>query len=396
MHQPRQLTHFSFFDIDNCKQRLYFEDQIAEQGRSWINSVANLSYSPLNQIFAEIMEDLPDFKFSLAISGITLDLLEEHAGETLRELQTLVQSNRVEMVNDSYYHSLSWFYSKNEFAAQIIEHRKKIWQLFHQRPSTFAAINKYFSIEMAEFIHALGFKTMLVPSEISTEPIRFLTANVAEELLELIAKYKFDDSLDTDLLLQIDSCESCQFKIRDFTGLALEEFVDNVMKNEHELVNLFFEVEDFGLKNHEDTGIFEFIRFLPEELSKRGMKFVTPKDVRKRHLPQALPVTDIASLTKEDYEKGFINKMQQSALNRIYLDMEKLLNQAVQTQKREAVKVQLLSIWRGLQSLDHINFMSTDNWSEQQSPYESPYDAYINYMNVVNDFSLALKKMLKK
>lgn len=411
VHQPLRLSKFRFFDFETKKD--YFSDSGKYNNQFFINKVGQKSYYPANTLLNNLIKKYPEFKVSFSISGVALEQFEKYDKKLLRSFQDLVATGNVELLNETYYHSLSWIYSKAEFAAQIELHRKKIWQIFKKRPKVFRNTELIYNNELANFVLKLGFDAILAegwdyylkgrsPNYLYTPP-KFKLHEADQELAD---KFKFRERPAKKIKLLLKNyklSDDIAFRFSDKNWkehpLTVEKFANWLDQTPGDTINLFMDYETFGEHQWSDSGIFEFIKHLPAELLKRGYKFRTPSETANAfEIKDTLDIHSLLSWAdmERDISAWLGNKMQQEAAKLVF-ECEPILLQISQNFKPKQ-KSKLFDTWRKLQTSDHFYYMSTKYWNDGDihkyfSPYDSPYDAYINYMNVLADFRLELEKI---
>lgn len=412
VHQPLRLSQYNYFRKD--KDSKYFIGDSPYTNKFFVKKVGKKSYHPTNNLLLDLLAKHKEFRCSFSISGIALDQFEKYDPSLIESFQHLVKTRRVELLSETYYHSLSWIYSKQEFAEQIILHRKKIFQLFKKRPKVFRNTELIYNNELANFIRKLGFEAILAEGwdyYLKQKSANFVykapNFKLHPEDEKIIRKYKIKDRANRQIALLLKNyklSDDIAFRFSDKNWkehpLSVEKFVNWVEKAPGETINLFMDYETFGEHQWEDSGIFKFLELLPGELLKRGIGFRTPSetisDLDIKNSIDIHPLISWADLER-DLSAWLGNKMQRHAADQIYKN-EPIVRSIVAGLSNNPKKRKLLSTWRKLQTSDHFYYMSTKYWNDGDihkyfSPYESPYDAYINYMNVVNDFTSKLKNM---
>ena len=401
VHQPLRLNNFSYFDINKNKE------YISSENKQILHKVAKKCYLPTNEIILKLLNKYPAFKCAYSLSGVFIDQCEEFAPNVLDSFKNIIDTKKVELLNETYYHSLSYLYRKEEFVEQILLHRKKIWQIFKKKPRIFRNTELIYNNKIAQFARLLGFKGILAegwdrylhwrlpnylykaqPTEVGLINAKLLlkhrfTEDIAPDIKLLLKNYKLSDDL------------AFRFSNKKWNSypLTADKFADWLEKTPGETINLFMDYETFGEHQWEDSGIFIFLEKLPEVLAKKGIGFRTPSETVKYLKPK--DTIDIPNLISwADMERDISawnqNRMQKEALKKIY-ELSSIIKRIAKRTTSKYEINNILKIWRYLQSSDHFYYMSTKYWSDGDihayfSPYESPYEAYINYMNVLNDF----------
>lgn len=386
VHQPFRIKKYSVFDVG--RDHNYFDDEnLKEKGtRAVIEKVARKCYLPTNEILLDLIRHNPEFKISYSFSGTALEQMEKFAPEVLESFVKLVKTGNVEILDETHYHSLSFFYSDEEFIRQIKQHRRKIKEIFDYEPKVFRNTELAYNNELAMLIENLGYKGIIAEGwehYLGHRSPNFLYKPKGASKIKLLLKnYKLSDDI------------AFRFSNRGWTEYPLyapkfSQWVNAINGCGH-TVNLFMDYETFGEHQWEDSGIFNFLRVLPEELLKHpDNNFKTPSELVD--LYDAMDEIDIHNIltwadTERDLSAWTGNSMQKSALKKIYELEEDVINS-----KDE----KLADDWRKMQTSDHFYYMCTKWFSDGDvhkyfSPYESPYEAFISYMNVLNDFKLRL------
>lgn len=392
VHQPMRVRKYRIFDVGNNSS--YFSDNSGTSldNRAIVEKVARKCYLPANATLLENIKNYPDFKASFSISGIALEQFENFYPEVIDSFKALVDTGNVEILSETYYHSLSSIYSPEEFESQVKLHRKKVRDLFGVTPTIFRNTELIYSNEIAKMAENMGYAGILAEGAdhvLGWRSPTFLYKPIGTEKIKLLLKhYRLSD----DIAFRFSSREWKEFP------LTTPKFADWVASHNGNgnVINLFMDYETFGEHQWEDTGIFEFLRHLPGEILRRpDSNFVTPREAVERF--EAAGELDVPyhvswADTERDLSAWMSNDLQKEALNAIY-DLGK-----------EVVHVDdpaLLEDWRKLQTSDHFYYMCTKWWNDGDvhkyfSPYESPYEAFIAYMNVLQDMRLRLEEAKKR
>lgn len=382
VHQPFRHRRYRFFDIGN--DHYYYDDYSNE---SIMRRVADKSYLPANKLLKELIDKLEGkFKVAFAISGIALEQFELYAPELIDSFRDLAKTGCVEFVAETYSHSLTSVKSPDTFKKEVKLHEERIFGLFGQKPRVFRNTEMIYSNDIGELILNMGYEAVLTEGAkqiLGWKSPNFLYVNAVNPRLKVLMRnFKMSDDL------------AFHFSNKDWSEypLTAEKFVGwlgNLDKNE-ELVNLFLNYDAFGNKNSEESGIFDFLSaFLEKVVKSDELAFATPSEVVQQLQPvSAVNVPEAISWADEerDITAWLGNKMQKEACSKLY-DLAKRMNSC--SDKK------LLNDWNYLQASDHFNFMSTKhtidgNVSREENPFGSPYEAFINFMNVLSDFKIRL------
>lgn len=387
VHQPYRVKKYKVFDIGHDPH--YFNDSSESNlnNRKILNKVADKSYLPTTKLILELLKKHKDFKVAYSFSGVVLEQMQKDRPELIDLWKELVDTGRVEILDETYHHSLSFFYSEEEFDRQVQLHRDLVRKLFGVRPEVFRNTELCYRNDLAYWAEDKGYKGIIAEG---WDPVlgwrspNFVYRPVGTTRIKLLLKnYKLSDDI------------AFRFSSRDWSEwpLTTEKFGQwvSAINGNGETLNLFMDYETFGEHQWEDTGIFHFLRQLPEELLKHpDNNFKTPSEVIRAYesrgeidVPHILTWAD----TDRDLTAWAGNPMQHQALKAVF-DMEEKVLQT----KNE----QLIDSWRKLTTSDHFYYMCTKWFADGDvhayfSPYESPYDAYISYMNVINDLRLRLE-----
>jgi alpha-amylase len=341
----------------------------------------------MNQLLYDmIMEYGSAFKVSFSISGTALDQFQMFTPDVIESYQRLAQTGCVEFLAETYSHSLSSLKSKSEFFHQVNEQRQKIKQLFGQEPVTFRNTELIYSDGIGEMVAELGFKTMLTEGAkhiLGWKSPNFMYCNAINPKLKLLLK-NFQMSDDIAFRFSQQSWESWP--------LTAEKYVDwlNAIQPNEETVNLFMDYETFGEHQWKETGIFNFMKALPGQVfSKTNFGFRTPKEVSDMLQPVAavhVPFPISWADEERDLTAWLGNELQDDAFHKLY-DFEDKVNRCHdQDISRD---------WKYLQTSDHFYYMCTKWFSDGDvhkyfNPYNSPYEAYVNFMNILSDFIIRI------
>ncbi len=392
VHQPLRLKRFSVFDIG--KGEGYFSEgsDDALDNLKILKKVARKCYLPANKTFLQLLQKHPEFKISFSISGVFIDQLESGMPEVLESFKDLVKTGRVELLCETYYHSLSFIYSKDEFVRQVELHRKKMKDIFGFEPKVFRNTELIYNNRLAQEVEKLGFKGILLEGADhilgEKSPNFVYRAKGTNDVKLLLRNYKLSDDI------------SFRFSTHDWEEFPLDagKFSTwaSAVNGSGDIINLFMDYETFGEHQWESTGIFNFLNDLPAALLKHpDNDFVTPSEAIKRYQPrEEVDVENFASWAdvERDLSAWLSNPMQHDAMKKLY-ELEKRV--------LATDDIELILDWRRLQTSDHFYYMCTKWFADGDvhkyfNPYDSPYEAFISYMNVLGDLKLRLKIASKK
>ena len=380
VHQPNRLRLYRFFDIG--KDSHYYDDFA---NRTILRRVAQKCYLPMNALLLELIEaNKGAFKVAFSISGSVLEQFDRYAPEVIESFRKLAQTGCVEFLSETYYHSLASLASPIEFKNQVLKHKAAIEHYFGVTPKAFRNTELIYSDAIGEMVYDMGFKTMLTEGArhvLGWKSPNFIYSCAQAPSLKLLLK---NSSLSDDIAFRFSDRGWSDWPL---TGEKYLGWIKSAAQND-EIVNLFMDYETFGEHQKAASGIFDFMRALPEIVIKDGeFEFVTPTQAAKKHRPVGdLDVMDPISWADEerDVTAWLGNELQNDAFNKLNDQAEKLalLNDEA-----------LWSDFGHLQESDHFYYMCTKFFSDGAvhkyfNPYDTPYEAFINYMNVLSDFIL--------
>jgi alpha-amylase len=381
VHQPLRVRDYTVFDT--AVDHNYFADPDPLSGRNnekIFHKVADKSYRPMNALLQKLLDTHPEFKVSLSITGTFIEQAEQWAPDVIESFQNLVKTGRVEIVSETYYHSLAFFYSREEFERQVEAHRDKVRQLFGVETSVFRNTELAYNDELAQWADQYGFKGILAegwdPILDWRSPNYVYRPEGTENISLLLKNYRLSD----DLAFRFSNKEWKEWP------LTVDKYDAWMNANDDQpLVNLFMDYETFGEHQWADTGIFDFFEgFVERWLAQPGHTFYTVSEAISSSEPSgtiSMPSTVTWADTERDLTAWLGNRMQQEAMRHVYA----LEKDILRTQDTD-----LIGDWRKLQTSDHAYYMCTKWFTDGDvhayfSPYDSPYDAFLYYMNAVRD-----------
>ena len=380
VHQPARLRLYRFFDIG--KDSHYYDDFA---NRTILRRVAQKCYLPMNALLLELIEaNKGAFKVAFSISGTVLEQFDRYAPEVIESFRKLAQTGSVEFLSETYYHSLASLASEAEFKHQVEKHKAAIEHYFGVTPKTFRNTELIYSDAIGEMVYDMGFKAMLTEGAkhvLGWKSPNFVYSGATAPKLKLLLK---NSGLSDDIAFRFSDRGWSDWPL---TGDKYLAWLKAAAQNE-EIINLFMDYETFGEHQKASSGIFDFMKALPGIVLADGeFEFVTPAQAAKKHHPVGeLDVMDPISWADEerDVTAWLGNELQNDAFNKLYDQVEKLglLNDEG-----------LWSDFGHLQESDHFYYMCTKFFSDGAvhkyfNPYDTPYEAFINYMNVLSDFIL--------
>lgn len=384
VHQPNRLRHYTVFDNNEH----YFDDY---KNAQICKKVAGKCYLPANRLLLELINRFDGrFKISYSITGTLLEQLQQFSPEVLSTFDALARTGCVEFLAETYYHSLSFLYSHDEFIEQVNKHSKTIEELFGQTPRVFRNTELIYNNELANLVESMGRFDAII-SEGADHILGYRSPNFiykpqgCERLKLLLKNYSLSD----DIAFRFSNRDWAEWPL---TAEKFAHWINDVNGNGY-VVNLFMDYETLGEHQWEDTGIFNFIRHLPEEVLRHpDNDFKTPSEAIEAYDP--VGTIDVHNLiswadTERDLSAWLGNAMQSNALHEIYR-----IEQKVKSLNNE----KLINDWRKLQTSDHFYYMCTKYFADGDvhkyfNPYNSPYDSYINFMNVLCNLNERCAKM---
>ena len=384
VHQPTRLRLYRFFDIG--KDSHYYDDFA---NRTILKRIATKCYLPMNELLLEaVKENKGKFKCAFSISGSAIEQFARYAPEVLDSFKALADTGCVEFLCETYNHSLAALGSRQEFEHQVLKHKAAVEKYFGVTPKTFRNTELIYSDSIGKDVYDLGFKTML------TEGARHIMGWMSPD-------YVYNNEYKSGLKLLLRNyalSDDIAFRFSDKNWsewpLTAEKYLGWLKASDGEIVNLFMDYETFGEHQDASCGIFDFMKALPKLIVKDpDLEFVTPSRAATKHRSVGdLSVPEPISWADEerDLSAWLGNELQQDAYNKLYALEEKLslLNDEA-----------LWADYGHLQESDHFYYMCTKFFSDGEvhsrfNPYATPYEAFINYMNVLSDFTIRVNNAI--
>ena len=377
IHQPFRLKTYRFFDIGNDH---YYYDDFAND--DIIIRIAQRSYLPANEALLDIIKEHgKKFKVAFSISGTALEQLEQYVPEFIDSMKELAATGCVEFLSETYAHSLASLEDPDEFVRQVKEHDKKIFDLFGQRPKVFRNTELIYDDDIAAMVYSMGFKGAITDGAkhiLGWKSPNYVYSAASAPKLKLLLK---NSKLSDDITFHFSNYDWSEYP------LTADKYINWIaeLPQEEQLVNLFMNYETLGELQPRESGIFEFMKALPRFAAEKGIQFMTPSEVIAKLKPVSeLPVMHPISWADEarDTSAWLGNTLQKEAVSKLYSIAER-----VHLCNDRRIKQD----WNYLQSSDHFFYMSTKHNDDgsvhsHYSPYDSPYTAFTNYMNVLSDF----------
>ncbi len=384
LHQPFRLKRYRFFDVGG--DHYYYDDYL---NKLILKKVSNRCYLPTNELLLSLLTEFNgQFKVSFSITGILLDQLELYAPEVIASFKKLAATGQVEFLSETYSHSLSSLGSPEEFVHQVTLHKNKIEALFGVTPTVFRNTELVYSDAIGEMVSKMGYKAMLAEGAkhvLGWKSPNFLYYNVIDPRLKvLLRNYKLSD----DIAFRFSNHSWSEWPLKSETYL---KWIKGTPAKE-DFVNLFMDYETFGEHQSVESGIHKFLdHFVRLVIKDPVTGFSLPGEIAETHqavAPLSVPYPSSWADEERDLSAWLGNEMQKEAFKKL----NSLRNMVLQANDCELTKD-----WGYLQASDHLYYMSTKFFADQSvhnyfNPYNSPYDAFINYMNVLSDFIIRLEK----
>jgi alpha-amylase len=388
VHQPMRLRKYRFFDMG--KNHNYLDDAA---NRSIMQKVARRCYLPMNALLLKLInEHKGAFKVTFSISGPAVEQFRMYAPEVLDSFQKLAATGQVEFLAETWAHSLASLADMDEFRAQVKAHVKMVKSEFGQTPKSFRNTELIYSDAIGAEVAAMGFKTMLAEGAkhiLGWKSPNYVYASALDQKLRLLLRnYKLSDDI------------AFRFSNREWDAwpLTAEKYVGWLQNDAAgEVVNLFMDYETFGEHQWADSGIFDFMARLPKVAlgKKYDLEFATVSETAAKYQPVAVlhsPHAMSWADEERDVTAWLGNELQDEAFSKLY---------ALRDKVRQVNNPDYDFVWNFMQNSDHFYYMATKWLSDGDvhtyfNPYGSPYEAFINYMNVLSDFTIELDRQLNK
>ncbi|MDE5608147.1 MAG: glycoside hydrolase family 57 protein [Muribaculaceae bacterium] len=383
IHQPFRLKRYRFFDIGNDH---YYYDDFAND--DIITRVAHRSYIPAAQTLLRMIQQTKGaFRCSISITGVALEQCEQYVPEFIDLLKQLAATGKVEFLGETYAHSLASLTDPDEFANQCKVHDEKIQELFGQSPRILRNTELIYCDDLAPQILAMGYKGVLTEGAKHIlgwkSPDYIYTAATAPKLKLLLKNSKLSD----DISFRFNNYDWSEYP------LTADKYISWIADTprEEQIINLSMSLAAFGEMQPLESGILQFLEALPRFAAEKGIEFITPSEAIAKIKPVGeLSVMHPISGADEarDTSAWLGNKMQNEAFNKLYSVAERV---------RLCDDRRLKQDWYYLQASDHFYYMSTKHLADGAvhshfSPYETPFQAFTNYMNVLADFIVRVEE----
>ncbi len=388
VHQPFRLRTYRFFNIGDDHH--YYDDY---QNRQIIRRVAEKCYLPANKMMLDLIREYGTaFKANFSVSGTALEQLQQYAPEVIQGFKQLAKTGCVEFLAETYSHSLASLGNREEFVRQVKRHSDTIELLFGQKPQTFHNSELIYSDGIGEMVTDMGFTSLMTEGAkhiLGWKSPNYMYCSARNPKLKLLLR-NFRLSDDIAFRFSTQGWPEWPLTAEKFTGWL------NRIEPREEVVNVFIDYETIGERQWKETGIFEFFKALPKfVLSKSNFRFSTPAELT--HILQPVAQLHVAHpISWADEERDLTswlgNELQDEAFSKLYA-----LTERIQTLDDPAIERD----WQYLQTSDHFYYMCTKWFSDGTvhkyfNPYPSPYEAFINYMNVLSDFTIRVDEAIAR
>jgi len=384
VHQPLKHRRYRFFDIGN--DHYYYDDYTNE---TTIKNLAEKSYLPANKLLIKLAEQMKEkFKASFSVSGMALDQFELYAPQVIKSFRELAKTGCIEFLSETWSHSLSSLKDNTIFEQQVKLHEDRITNLFGQKPRIFRNTEMIYSDDIGARVYDMGYKGMLTEGAkhvLGWKSPNFLYVNAVNPRLKVLMRnFKLSD----DISFRFSNSNWSEYP------LTAEKFISwlNNLNPREEIVNLFMNYESIGGRQPEESGIFDFMENLIKKIATaKNLKFATPSEVVREVQPMSI-VNVPHPVSWADEERDLTawlgNEMQKEAFEKLYSISHRMAN---------CNNEKLIKEWNYLQTSDHFYYMSTKLFLGKKNyayvnPFVSPYEAFINYMNIISDFVTRLNE----
>jgi alpha-amylase len=386
VHQPFRLKRYRFFDLGH--DHYYYDDFSNE---SIMRKVAENCYLPANEIMLDlILKNKGKFKVTFSLTGLVINQFRLYAPEVLESFKKLADTGMVEFLAETESHSLASIKTRNEFERQVNSHREMMKEFLGVETTSFRNTELIYSDQIGSWVADMGFKSMLTEGAkhvLGWKSPNYLYCNSINPRLKILLR---NFVLSDDIAFRFSNRSWAEWP------LTADKYASwlNKLAAKSELINVFLDYETFGEHNHKETGIFDFIQHLPGSiLKKTPYKFMTPTEVAD-YLQPVSAISVPSPISWADEERDITawngNELQGAALEKLYQMTDKV---------HRCEDAQIKKDWEYLQASDHFYYMATKFFSDGAvhayfNPYDTPYDAFMNYMNVLSDFEIRLNRFI--
>ena len=384
VHQPWRLKKYRFFNMG--KDHNYLDDLT---NRAIMQKIARQCYLPMNALLLKLIkENNGKFRCSFSLTGTVVEQFRAYAPEVLESFKALAETGCVEFLAETYSHSLAALASQEDFVEQVKLHTAMIKKEFGQKPTAFRNTELIYSDSIGAMVAEMGFKTMLAEGAkhiLGWKSPDFVYANAEDQKLRLLLRnYKLSD----DIAFRFSNQGWAEYP------LTADKYASWLAAENGEVINLFMDYETFGEHQKASTGILDFMKALPKAILDQGdMEFETVSKAAEKHQPvSVLHCPHVMSWADEerDITAWLGNELQNEAFSKLYAMKDKV---------KSLKNADFDYVWNFMQTSDHFYYMATKWLSDGDvhsyfNPYDSSYEAFINYMNVLSDFQIEVEKAL--
>jgi len=384
VHQPFRLKRYRFFDLGH--DHYYYDDFSNE---SIMRKIAEKCYIPANNIILDLIEkNKGKFKVTFSLTGLAVNQFRLYAPEVLDSFRKLADTGMVEFLAETNSHSLASLQSRSEFERQVNHHKDLLKEFLGFEATSFRNTELIYSDTIGSWIADMGFKSVLTEGAkhvLGWKSPNYLYCNAINPRLKVLLR---NFVLSDDIAFRFSNSNWNEWPL---TAQKYASWI-NKLAPKSELINIFLDYETFGEHNWKESGIFDFLLHMPGTvLRKTPFRFMTPTEIADKLQPvSAIKITTPISWADEerDITAWLGNDLQVAAHEKLYSLAEKV---------NRCDDKQIKKDWEYLQASDHFYYMATKFFSDGEvhayfNPYETPYDAFMNYMNVLSDFEIRLKK----
>lgn len=383
IHQPFRLKRYNFFDIGNDH---YYYDDFAND--DIVTRIGERSYIPAAKTLLKMIEDNKGkFKCAISITGVALEQCQQYVPEFVDLLKKLADTGCCEFLAETYAHSLASLTDIDEFRNQVKVHDEMLKTLFNVEPKVLRNTELIYDDDLAPVIYDMGYKGCITEGAkhiLGWKSPNYVYSAASQPKLKLLLK---NDKLSDDIAMRFSNTEWESYP------LTADTYMNWIAQTppEQQIINLFMNLETFGEFQTAETGIFQFLEALPRFAAEHGIDFYTPTEaVKKLKAVDTLSVVHPISWADEarDTTAWLGNQLQKEAFDKLYSVAERV---------RLCDDRRLKQDWYYLQAADHLFYMSTKHQQDGAahssfSPYETPYQAFTNYMNVLSDFIVRVEE----
>ena len=370
MHAPYRMKRYRFFEIG--QDHYYYDDMLTEEHVIWL---VHTSYMPLCRTLQEMIRlSKGRFHCALSVSGVMLEMLQQYAPEMIDVLKDLADSGCVEFVATPYSQSLATVYSDTEAAEQLQSQQAIVKQLFNQQSTTICNTELIYSDEIAISLYQQGYKTVMTEGAkhvLSWKSPNYVYSSASAPKMKMLLR---NSNLSDELAFHFADPDWHNYP------MDAERYIEQLaaLPEEEQVVNIWVGAETFGIRQHAMTGIFDFLKALPYFALEQDMSFTTPSEAAKKLAAKDVvvapyPITWAGEAKDLSIYNG--NDLQQEALQKLF---------AVAERVHLCKDKQLKHDWLLLQDVNYMHYMN--HIDQGATHYESAYDAFINYMNILSDF----------